>query len=78
VVEGGLVHIPGYTCTYDFGLPDPRDTIAYLAETYLFAREGIRKHSVGRPSAEPACRLERVAQRHGVSPRPLDLESTDS
>jgi fatty aldehyde-generating acyl-ACP reductase len=73
VVEGGIVRIPQYTCTLDIGLSDPRNTFACLAETYLFAREGIREHSVGRPSAELAHRLERAAQRHGVIPQPLGL-----
>ena len=71
VVEGGIVRIPGYTCIQDLGLSSPEDTFACLAETYLFAREGIREHSVGRPSADLARRLERIAQRHGVHPRPL-------
>lgn len=73
VAEGGIVRIPQYVCTMDFGLLDPTDTFACLAETYLFAREGIREHSVGRPSAELAHRLERAAQRHGVIPRTLGL-----
>lgn len=73
VVEGGIVRIPEYACTMDIGLADPRDTFACLAETYLFAREGIREHSVGRPSVELARRLERAAQRHGVVPQPLGL-----
>lgn len=73
VAPGGIVRIPGYTCSVDFGLPAREETFACLAETYLFAREGIRDHSVGRPSPALARRLERVAQRHGVSPRPLDL-----
>jgi len=75
VVEGGIVRIPEYACTMDIGLADPRDTFACLAETYLFAREGIREHSVGRPSAELARRLERAAQRHGVIPQPLGLRA---
>lgn len=81
VVEGGIVRIPQYACTLDIGLSDPGNTFACLAETYLFAREGIREHSVGRPSAELARRLERVAQRHGVVPQPLGLgtqERSDS
>lgn len=71
IVEGGLVRIPRYACTQEFFLPDECDTFACLAETYLFAREGIREHSVGEPSIELARRLERAAVRHGVTPRPL-------
>ena len=74
VVEGGLVHIPGFTCTYDVGIADPQTTFACLAETYLYAREGIRDHSVGRPSAEAARRMERIARRRGVTPRPLEFD----
>ena len=37
------------------------------------AREGIREHSVGWPPPELAERLERVALRRGIRPRPLDL-----
>lgn len=77
VVEGAIVRIPKYNCTYDFGFSDARDTFACLAETYLYAREGIREHSVGRPTAEVANWLERVANRHGVTARPLELEPAD-
>jgi predicted amino acid dehydrogenase len=73
VVEGALVRIPGYRCTVDMGMPGPEDTAACVAESYLFAREGIREHSVGYPSPELAERLERVALRRGIHPRPLDL-----
>jgi fatty aldehyde-generating acyl-ACP reductase len=72
-VQGGLVRIPGYSCSWDLRMPDPRDTFACLAETYLFAREGIREHSVGPPSVELARLLDRAAERHGVRPRPLGL-----
>jgi predicted amino acid dehydrogenase len=75
VVEGGIVRIPGYGCTVDLGLADPLDTAACLAETYLFAREGIREHSLGYPEVELARRLERAAQRHGIEVRPLDLST---
>jgi predicted amino acid dehydrogenase len=77
VVEGGLVRIPHYACTQEFHLPDRRDTFACLAETYLFSREGIRDHSVGRPSIELARRIERAAKRHAVAPRPLGLDMSD-
>jgi predicted amino acid dehydrogenase len=66
VVRGGRVRIPSYHSTYDFGLEDSADTFACLAETYLFAREGIWEHSVGAPRPEFAQRLERAASRHGV------------
>lgn len=73
VVEGGIVEIPGYTCTCCLTVPTPGATFACLAETYLFAREGIREHSVGRPTAEFALHVERMAQRHGVVPRALNF-----
>ncbi len=68
VMEGGLVTIPGYRNTVDWGLNHPESTFACLAETVLFAREGLRSHSVGRPSLDFVRRIERVAKRHGVSP----------
>jgi predicted amino acid dehydrogenase len=71
VVEGGIVRIPDYWCSVDLGLADPADTTACVAEAYLFAREGIQAHSVGRPAPEVARRLERAALRHGVRPQPL-------
>jgi predicted amino acid dehydrogenase len=71
VVEGGIVSVPDYWCTVDLGLADPADTTACVAEAYLFAREGIQAHSVGRPTPELARRLERAALRHGVRPQPL-------
>lgn len=78
VVQGGLVRIPGYSCSWDLRLPDPRDSFACLAETYLFAREGIREHSVGPPSVELAHALARAAERHGVRPRPLGLRREEA
>ena len=71
VVEGGIVRVPDYWCSVDLGLADPADTTACVAEAYLFAREGIQAHSVGRPTPELARRLERAALRHGVRPQPL-------
>jgi fatty aldehyde-generating acyl-ACP reductase len=68
VVRGGRVRIPGYYCSYDFGLEDSTETFACLAETYLFAREGISQHSVGAPPPEFAERRERAALRHGLLP----------
>lgn len=74
VCEGGIVRIPCYSTSTDILGLDREDTFACLAETYLFAREGIREHSVGRPTPEFALRLERIAQRHGVIPRPLNID----
>lgn len=76
VVQGGIVRIPRYTCTYDFGLERRDETFACLAETYLFAREGIREHSVGRPGVQLARRLGRLADRHGIVPRSLAFAPT--
>lgn len=71
VVQGGLVRIPGYTCNYDLNVMQPTDVFACLGETYLFAREGIREHSVGRPDIQLAFTLDRVARKHGLTPCPL-------
>jgi fatty aldehyde-generating acyl-ACP reductase len=73
VTEGGLVCIPGYRSSLDMRTADPKATFACLAETYLFACEGIREHAVGQASVELALELERVAARHRVRARPLDL-----
>ena len=73
VAQGGLVDIPGYSSTAQLRLPDGRCTLACLAETYLFAREGIREHSVGQASVELAIELEDIADRYGVGPRLLGL-----
>jgi fatty aldehyde-generating acyl-ACP reductase len=73
VAQGGLVRIPGYQCTTDLRLPDRSATLACLAETFLFAREGIREHSVGNASPSLARELERVAPMHGFSAQPLVL-----
>jgi fatty aldehyde-generating acyl-ACP reductase len=74
VVEGGLAEIPGYATTFDLGNPAGA-TFACLAETYLFAREGLREHAVGPASVELARTLQRVARRHGVRTRSLSLAS---
>ena len=71
VVEGGIVRVPDYWCSVDLGLADPADTTACVAEAYLFAREGIHAHSVGRPTTDLARRLARAAFRLGVRPQPL-------
>jgi predicted amino acid dehydrogenase len=74
VVEGGRVRIPGYSCSFDLGIGNRRDTLACLAETYLFAREGIRRHSLGRPSPEFALEMQAAAERRGILVPPLGLE----
>ncbi len=73
VCEGGLVEIAGYNCTFDFSLPHGF-TFACLAETYLFARDGLTEHSVGRASPALAVYLERLAARYGCSPKVLALQ----
>jgi fatty aldehyde-generating acyl-ACP reductase len=73
VVQGGLVQIPLYHSTINFRLPSRRAALACLAETYLFAREGITEHSVGPASAELAVELAGLAARHGIRPWPLEL-----
>ncbi len=74
VVEGGRVRIPGYSCSFDLGLGNRRDTLACLAETYLFARDGVRRPSLGRPSAEFALEMQAAARRRGILVSPLGLE----
>jgi fatty aldehyde-generating acyl-ACP reductase len=71
VVRGGTVQIPGYSCSWDFRLPMRHHSFACLAETYLLAREGIREHSVGRPSSDYARRIAALAGQHGILPCPL-------
>jgi predicted amino acid dehydrogenase len=73
VVQGGLVQIPRYHSTVDFRLPSRRAALACLAETYLFAREGITEHSVGPASAELAGELLRIAARYDIRAWPLGL-----
>ena len=67
--------IPGYSSSAELRMPDRRCTLACLAETYLFAREGIREHSVGHAAVELAVELERIADTYGVRPRELDFDS---
>lgn len=78
VAQGGLVEIPGYHSTVDFRLPSQRAALACLAETYLFAREGIREHSVGPASAELAAELAGLAPGYGIRPWPLGLVATQA
>jgi len=77
VVQGGLAEVPGYHCTVDFRLPSRRAALACLTETYLFAREGIREHSVGPASAELAAELADLAAEHGIRPWPLGLTAAE-
>lgn len=71
VVEGGLVRIAGCSMTDDLGIGPRNAVFACLAETYLFARTGIREHSVGRPPVEQALRMERIASGSGVTAVPI-------
>ncbi len=74
IAEGGLVDFPGFRNSLDWGFKNKQATFACLAETILFACEGLRGHSVGRPDMDFARRMERVAKRYGVSPSPIDPE----
>ncbi|XRQ09914.1 hypothetical protein ACN3XK_03120 [Actinomadura welshii] len=73
VAQGGQVVIPDYHNTMELQLAEGRNTIACLAETYLFAKEGITEHSVGNPPIELARELSEVADSHGVRPARLNL-----
>ncbi|MGP4028726.1 hypothetical protein [Actinomadura sp. 3N407] len=73
VAQGGQVLIPDYHNTMELQLAEGRNTIACLAETYLFAKEGITEHSVGNPPTELARELSEVADLHGVHPARLNL-----
>lgn len=73
VVQGGLVMIPGFSCSTDFRLAHRRASLACMAETYLFAKEGIREHSVGLATVELARYLDDLALRRGFEPWPLGL-----
>jgi fatty aldehyde-generating acyl-ACP reductase len=83
VVRGGWVQMPGaissqrHQSVMTDGEPaaPPGSAPACLAETCLFATEGIRKHSVGPGSAELAHMLDRVAAKRGVKVCPLPLEA---
>lgn len=85
VAQGGWVQLPGVASSHAPGRfitdddPDaPRETApACVAETWLFAVEGIQAHAVGTASAELARVLERSAARRGVRIRPLSLRRTD-
>ena len=72
VVEGALVTIDDYATTRDISVSEPGTTFACLAETYLFARAGIREHSVGRPTVGQALRMATLADRFGIAVAPLE------
>ncbi len=83
VVRGGWVHIPGATSSHDAhsviaaedqGAPAGSGP-ACLAETCLFAVEGVRTHAVGAASTELARRMEASAVRRGVRVLPLALQA---
>jgi fatty aldehyde-generating acyl-ACP reductase len=73
VAQGGQVVIPGYHNTMGLSLAEGRNTIACLAETYLFAKEGITQHSVGNAPVELARELDEIAAYHDVRPASLNL-----
>lgn len=66
-LESGLVRIPGYQTTCDWGFKSPDTSFACLAETILFSREGFTEHSVGSPSIDFVQRLARTADTYGVT-----------
>src|SRR5258708_5477728 len=70
VLKSGRARIPNYRSSADLGAEAPPPyAYACFTETYLFAREGIRTHSVGLPTPAQAEEVERIAARHGVRPR---------
>ncbi|WP_165978018.1 hypothetical protein [Actinomadura darangshiensis] len=73
VAQGGQVVIPDYHNTMELQLAEGRNTIACLAETYLFAKEGITEHSVGNPPIELARELNEIAEFHDVHSARLNL-----
>jgi predicted amino acid dehydrogenase len=86
VVRGGWVQMPEPISSHSHesvmtdGEPaaPPGSAPACLAETCLFATEGIREHSAGPGSAELAHMLNRIAARRGVRVCPLPLEAATS
>jgi fatty aldehyde-generating acyl-ACP reductase len=86
VVRGGWVRLPGGISSGDHqkvmtdGDPGaaPESGPACLAETCLFAADGLREHAVGPGSAELARLLERIASRRGIVVAPLSLETAGS
>jgi len=85
VVRGGWVQMSGAISSHAHeevmadGEPDavPGSAPACLAETCLFATDGIREHAVGPGSADLARLLERIAKRRGVQVCPLPLEAAE-
>jgi fatty aldehyde-generating acyl-ACP reductase len=83
VVRGGWVQLPGAVSsqtaeniTTEGDRNAPRGCVpACLAETCLFAVEGISKHAVGKGSTKLAFQLEHAAARHGVVVRSLELSA---
>jgi predicted amino acid dehydrogenase len=73
-LESGLVRIPGYQTTCDWGFKHPETSFACLAETILFSKEGLADHSVGSPSIDFVQRLARAAEKHGVTARSVATE----
>jgi len=86
VVRGGWVLMPGGVSSQDHkkvmtdGDPDaaPGSAPACLAETCLFAADGIHAHAVGPGSADLGRLLEQIAARRGVHVAPLSLEAAGS
>lgn len=73
VAQGGQVVIPDYHCTMELRMTEKEYTLACIAETYLFAKEGIMEHSVGNPCPTFAEEMDDIAAQHGVRPAPLKL-----
>lgn len=86
VVRGGWVQMRGAISSHDHeavmteGDPSalPGSAPACLAETCLFAVDGLREHAVGPASAELARMLERIASRRGVRMCSLFPESGEA
>jgi fatty aldehyde-generating acyl-ACP reductase len=86
VVRGGWVLMPGGISSQDHtkvmtdGDPDaaPGSAPACLAETCLFAADGIHEHAVGPGSADLGRLLEEIAARRGILVAPLSLEAAGS
>lgn len=86
VVRGGWALVPGAISSHAHeavmtdGDPtaQPGSAPACMAETYLFAADGLREHAVGAASPELARMLQRIAARRGVKVSPLALEPAAS
>jgi fatty aldehyde-generating acyl-ACP reductase len=75
VAQGGLVHIPGFSCGVNMRLVDRTAALACLTETYLFARAGITQHAVGQAAVGTAIELEAIAADYGIRVRSLGLDA---